>query len=57
VINALADAGLRIEFLDEKDTVGWPVPWLVEKEDGYGFPPDQEGTMPLMYSLRARKEA
>jgi SAM-dependent methyltransferase len=57
VINALADAAFRIEFLDEKDTVGWPVPWLVEKEDGYGFPPDQEGTMPLMYSLRARKEA
>jgi SAM-dependent methyltransferase len=56
VINALADAGLRIEFLDEKDTVGWPVPWLVEKDGGYGFPPEQEGTMPLMYSLRARKE-
>jgi SAM-dependent methyltransferase len=57
VITALADAGLRVEFLDEKDTVVWPVPWLVEKEGGgYGFPPEQLGTMPLMYSLRARKE-
>jgi SAM-dependent methyltransferase len=56
VVTALADAGLRVEFLDEKETVTWPVEWLVPRERGYGFPPEQKGTMPLMYSLRARKE-
>jgi SAM-dependent methyltransferase len=64
IVTALATAGLRIEYLDEKPTVVWPVEWL-EKHDGghgshgggYGFPPDQKGTMPLMYSLRARKES
>ena len=57
VVTALARTGLRIEFLDEKRTVGWPVDWLAELEDDtYGFPPEQAGTMPLMFSLRARKE-
>src|SRR5207249_1362807 len=55
-VTALARNGLRIEFLDEKRTVGWPVDWLTELEDDtYGFPPDQAGTMPLMFSLRARR--
>jgi 2-polyprenyl-3-methyl-5-hydroxy-6-metoxy-1,4-benzoquinol methylase len=57
-ITALAAQGLRVEMLDEKRTVCWPVEWLVELEDGkYGFPPGQAGTMPLMFSLRARKDA
>ena len=35
----------------------WPAPFLVELPNGhYGFPDDQAGNLPLMYSLRARKE-
>jgi SAM-dependent methyltransferase len=57
-ITALAEQGLRLEILDEKRTVPWPVEWLVEQEDGsYGFPPGQAGTMPLMFSLRMRRDA
>ena len=56
IVTALADNGLRIEMLDEKRVVGWPVAWLREGEDGtFGFPEDQTGTLPVMYSLRARK--
>ena len=57
IVTALARAGLRIEFLDEKGTLAWPLGWLRPVEGGFGLPPDQTGTMPLMYSLRARKEA
>ena len=58
VVTALADHGLRIEMLDEKRVVNWPVTWLSEGEDGtFGFPADQPGTLPLMFSLRARKPA
>jgi SAM-dependent methyltransferase len=56
VVTALARAGLVIEMLDEKRTVAWPVPWLTKLDSGeYGFPPGQKGTIPLMFSLRARK--
>ncbi|HEY7667962.1 MAG TPA: class I SAM-dependent methyltransferase [Actinomycetota bacterium] len=56
IVTALADAGLRIELLDEKRVLDWPIPFLRELQDGtYGFPEDQVGTIPLMYSLRARK--
>jgi SAM-dependent methyltransferase len=58
LITALASRGLRIEYLDEKPRVYWPVSWLVEREPGaWGFPADQEGTLPLTFSLRARKDA
>ncbi|MEA2521719.1 MAG: hypothetical protein QOI81_1365 [Actinomycetota bacterium] len=57
IVSALAANGLRIEFLDEKRTLGWPAAWLVERPDGdFGFPEGQTGTIPLMFSLRARKE-
>jgi SAM-dependent methyltransferase len=56
IVTSLAAEGLRIELLEEKRVVSWPVPWLTELEDGtYGFPPEQQGTLPLMYSLRARR--
>jgi SAM-dependent methyltransferase len=56
IVTLLADQGLRIEFLHEKDVVDWPVPFLVRLDDGhYGFPPEQRERFPLMYSLRARK--
>jgi SAM-dependent methyltransferase len=56
IVTSLANEGLRIELLDEKRVLAWPVPWLTELEDGtYGFPPEQTGNLPLMYSLRARR--
>ena len=59
VVTALASNGLRIELLDEKRVLDWPANFLrqLDDEGHYGFPPDQKGTIPLMYSLRARKDA
>ena len=58
VVTLLARAGLRIELLDEKREVPWPVPWLVSRDDGESFtwPEGQVGTLPLTYSLRARRD-
>ncbi len=57
IVTALARNGLRIEFLDEKRTVAWPVEWLEDRGNGeFGFPKDQVGTLPLMFSLRARRD-
>jgi len=56
IVTRLASNGLRIELLDEKRVLDWPAPFLTERSDGrYGFPDGQQGTFPLMYSLRARK--
>jgi len=56
IVTVLASNGLRIELLDEKRTLHWPASFLVELDTGHhGFPPEQRGTIPLMYSLRARK--
>jgi SAM-dependent methyltransferase len=59
IVTALASNGLRIELLDEKRVLDWPANWLRRLDDAghYGFPPEQAGTIPLMYSLRARKDA
>jgi len=59
MVTAVADAGLRIEFLHEFDFIEWPMePLTVETEDGksrlapgkYG-----PGELPLFFSLRATK--
>ena len=56
IVTALASNGLRIEMLDEKRVLDWPAPFLTPLPTGHhGFPPEQRGTIPLMYSLRARK--
>jgi SAM-dependent methyltransferase len=58
IVTLLARNGLRVELLDEKRVLEWPAPFLQDRGDGtWGFPADQKGTFPLMYSLRARKEA
>jgi SAM-dependent methyltransferase len=56
VVSALIDAGLRIEMLHEHDfTLFERWPWLQRHDDGtYRFPPDRP-TIPLIYSVRARK--
>jgi SAM-dependent methyltransferase len=57
VVTLLARNGLRVELLDEKRELAWPAPFLTEVRPGhYGFPPEQKGTFPLMFSLRARKD-
>lgn len=58
VVTLLARNGLRIELLDEKRQLSWPMPFLVPLADGehYGWPADQIGNLPLMYSVRARRE-
>jgi hypothetical protein len=53
----LARNGLRIELLDEKPWLEWELPWLTDLGGGrWGFPADQRGTIPLMSSLRARRD-
>ncbi|HYJ61290.1 MAG TPA: methyltransferase domain-containing protein [Actinomycetota bacterium] len=57
IVTVLAREGLRIELLDEKAVLDWPVPFLEPIGGGrYSFPPGQRERFPLMYSLRARKE-
>lgn len=55
VVTALAEAGLRIEFLHEHDRLVWQgLPCLVQ--DGpYFTMPDNAPRLPLSYSVKARK--
>jgi SAM-dependent methyltransferase len=56
IVTSLADAGLRIERLSEEHSIPWPRPYLVQvAERDYRLPGDLEGTVPLMFSLRASK--
>jgi SAM-dependent methyltransferase len=57
IVTVLARSGLRIELLDEKRQLGWPAPFLVPDGEGHHvWPPGMDGSLPLMYSLRARKD-
>ncbi|CAL9511214.1 class I SAM-dependent methyltransferase [Streptomyces sp. enrichment culture] len=55
VVTALADAGLRLEFLHEHDVSLFPRFENFEVRDGYHRFPEDRPRIPLMYSLRARK--
>ena len=60
IVTAVAQAGLRIEFLHEFDFIEWRVPPLVERVgDVWRMPRgrfgDPEGELPLFFSLRASK--
>ena len=56
IVTALADAGLRLEFLHEFDFVRWPMDFLVQSEDGmWRLPDDSKGSLPLFFSLKATK--
>jgi hypothetical protein len=55
-VTLLAEHGLRIELLDEKRVLDWPQPYLEDRGDGtWTWPEGFAGSLPLMYSLRARK--
>jgi SAM-dependent methyltransferase len=57
IVTALARNGLRIESLDEKRELAWPAPFLEDRGDGvHVWPASTGGSLPLMYSLRARKD-
>jgi SAM-dependent methyltransferase len=56
VVSALAEAGLRIEFLHEHDRLPWPaVPGVVRVDEHYFMAPEGAPAMPLSYSVKARK--
>jgi SAM-dependent methyltransferase len=58
IVSAVAEAGLRVDFLHEYPFVEWPVEFLEEREDGtWRLPGDLDGTLPLFFSLRATKPA
>ena len=57
VVTALAQAGLQIEFLHEWPFVEWEVPFLEKRDGRWWMPGELDGTMPLMYSLKATKPA
>jgi SAM-dependent methyltransferase len=56
VVNALATAGLRIEFLHEYDFTNGPFPGLELGRDGLWRVPADRFQIPLMFSLRAAKD-
>ncbi|MGH7763117.1 MAG: methyltransferase type 11, partial [Candidatus Dormibacteraceae bacterium] len=56
IVTALANAGLRIDFLHEFSHVEWPMPFLERAGDGtYRLPGDDDGRLPLFFSLKATK--
>lgn len=57
IVTALVDAGLRIEFLHEFPyTVFSQLPFMQQGEDGTYRLSKDDGMIPLMFSIRARKE-
>lgn len=58
IVTALIDEGLRIEFLHEHRVLAWKAyPWVVKGDDGWWRVPNHPERLPLMWSLRAVKEA
>jgi SAM-dependent methyltransferase len=57
IVTSLIDAGLRIEFLHEFPFAAWQqFPEMSKGDDGYFHMPG-EGTLPVMFSVRASKRA
>jgi len=58
IVTAVANAGLRIEFLHEFPFVLWKVDFAEQREDGRFYLPGQlDGRLPLYFSLKASKPA
>lgn len=58
IVTSLASAGLHIDFLHEWPWLEWQLPFLVLRDDGtWELPPDQEGEIPLYFSLKATKSS
>lgn len=58
ILNSLLDAGLRLEFLHEFPVCGYRhMPFMVQGEDGWWRLPEHQESVPLMFSVKARKPA
>ena len=58
IINAVINAGLRLEFFNEFGALEDPVyPEMVKQEDGLYTFPGMPVELPILFSLRARKES
>ncbi len=56
IFNVLVDAGLTIEFFHEFPITRFKAfPFMVEKEPGMWVLPEDDGLIPLMFSLKATK--
>lgn len=56
VVTALADAGLRIDFLHEHDSLVWPgIPGMINNGQGEYKAPEGAPRLPFAYSISARK--
>jgi SAM-dependent methyltransferase len=56
IVNTVADAGLRVEYVHEFPYEHWrSLPWLAEGKDGNWYPRDPKVRLPLMFSLKATK--
>jgi SAM-dependent methyltransferase len=57
IIGSLIRAGLRVDSFEEYPFVAWAMfPWMERREDGFWQLPPGRGSIPLMFSLKARKE-
>lgn len=57
ILGSLVRAGLRLTSFQEYPFVAWPLlPWMEERSDGAWQLPGGRGTVPLMFSLLARKD-
>ena len=56
IVNALADSGLRIDFLHEFPFCAWEAfAGMVLREDGYFHLPIGDGPVPFLFSVKATK--
>jgi SAM-dependent methyltransferase len=56
IINALLNAGLRLDFLREYPHITWQaLPFMQEDEQGYWVLPPEYPQIPLSFAIRARK--
>jgi SAM-dependent methyltransferase len=58
VLGSLIDAGLRIEAFREYDRLAWKaLPHMVQSDDGWWRLPPDAVSVPLMFSVRATRDA
>jgi ubiquinone/menaquinone biosynthesis C-methylase UbiE len=58
IVTAVANAGLRLEFLHEFPFVLWKVDFAEQREDGrYYLPGELDGRLPMYFSLKAFRPA
>ena len=56
IISAIADVGLRIEFMHEfPECTYQSLPFLIKGDNGLWYSPEYADSLPLMFSIRAEK--